>query len=94
MTEDDQDTQAQREYERLAKTLNPLYILDCVLSDLDGDDSPLLDDIKIILANPSYDRLYPTINLSDAQRIGKLVLTLVERAVANQVNLKLAVGED
>lgn len=89
--DDDQDTQLQQEFERFAKTVNPAYILDCVLTDLDDlEVSPLRDYILDAIRTP-YDPERPRINQEEARVVGTMVLTLIAKAQANQVNLKMAV---
>jgi len=91
---DPDDTDVQWfEYCRIAATVNRQYILDCVLSDLDAEDSPLYDFIDDAITNP-HEPGRPKANITDLARVGKAILSLVAQAVDHAVGLRLAVGED
>jgi hypothetical protein len=77
-------------YCEVAAQVNRQHILEVVLSDLDADDSPLYDLIDDAIADP-HEPGRPKANVSDLARLGKALLTLVAKAVDDQVNLRMAV---
>jgi hypothetical protein len=81
------------EYCRIAATLNRQDILDCVLSDLDAEDSPLFELIDDAIATP-HEPGRAKANIVDLARVGKAILSLVAQAVDHAVERRLAVGED
>jgi hypothetical protein len=80
------------EYCRIASTLDRTRILEVVLSALDCEDSPLYDLIDDAIANP-HEPGRPKANVSDLARLGKALLTMIAKAVDDQVNLRMAVQE-
>jgi hypothetical protein len=63
---------------------------DCVLSDLDAEDSPLSDFIDDAIANP-HEPGRPKANITDLARLGQTVLQLIAKAVDDAVGLRMAV---
>jgi hypothetical protein len=80
------------EYCRVASTVDRTRILEVVLSDLDSHDSPLYDFIGDAIANP-HEPGRAKANISDLARLGKALLTMIAKAVDDQVNLRMAVQE-
>jgi hypothetical protein len=90
---DDDDADVQwLEYCRVASTLDRQRILEVVLSDLAAEDSPFYDFIDDAIANP-HEPGRPKANVSDLARLGKEILTMIAKAVDEQVNLRMAVKE-
>jgi len=79
-------------YCEVAAKVNRQHVLECVLSDLDCEDSPLYDFIDDAIANP-HEPGRPKANVSDLARLGKALLTMIAKAVDDQVNLRMAVQE-
>ena len=73
-----------------AAKVNRVHVLDCVLSDLDTEDSPLFEFIDDAIQNP-HEPWRPKVNVMDLARLGKAVLHLIAKAVDDQVGLKMAV---
>jgi hypothetical protein len=90
---DDEDADVQwLEYCRIASTLDRTHILDVVLSDLDAEDSPLYEFIDDAIATP-HEPGRPKANITDLARLGQSILTLIAKAVDDQVNMAMAVRE-
>jgi hypothetical protein len=77
------------EYCRIAATLDRQHILECVLSDLDAEDSPLFDLIDSAIQEP-HEPGRPRESITVLAGIGKALMELVANAVDDQVNLRLA----
>ena len=90
--EDEDDNRLWQEYCRCAATVDCTHILDVVLSDLDCDDSPLLEFIDDAIANP-HEPGRPKANITDLARLGQPLLNLIAKAVDDDVNLHMAVRE-
>jgi hypothetical protein len=73
-----------------AATVNRQRILEVVLSDLDGDDSPLMAWIDDALENP-HEPGRAKANIVELAKLGQAVLNLIARAVDDQVNMRLSV---
>jgi hypothetical protein len=78
------------EYCRCASQVNRQHILECVLSDLDADDSPLYEFIDDAMANP-HEPGRPKANITDLAKLGQQILNLVAKVVDEQVNLRMVV---
>jgi hypothetical protein len=78
------------EYCRIAATIDRQHVLECVLSDLDAEDSPLFEFIDDAVINP-HEPGRPKANLTDLARLGQSLLNLIAKAVDDQVNLRMAV---
>jgi hypothetical protein len=88
---EDEDTDVQwREYCRIAATVDRQHILECVLSALDCEDSPLYDLIDSALQEP-HEPGRPKESITVLAGIGRAILHLVAKAVDDQVNLRMAV---
>jgi hypothetical protein len=86
----DEDTDVQwLEYCRCAATLDRQHVLECVLSDLDSDNSPIFELIDSAIQEP-HEPGRPRENITVLARIGKAILELVAKAVDDQVNLRMA----
>jgi len=70
------------EYCRIAATLNRRYILGCMLSNLDAEDSPLFELIDDAIANP-HEPGRPKANITDLARVGKAILGFQEQSPEN-----------
>jgi hypothetical protein len=88
--EDDEHDVAWIEYCRIAATVDRQHILECVLSDLDAEDSPLYEFIDDALANP-HEPGRPKANITDLARLGQSLLNLIAKAVDDATNLKMMV---
>jgi hypothetical protein len=73
-----------------ATKVNRVHVLECVLSNLDADDSPLYEFIDDAIANP-HEPGRPKANITDLARLGQSILNLIAKAVDDQVNLRMAV---
>jgi hypothetical protein len=84
------DNQSWQEYCRCAATVDRQHILECVLSDLDAEDSPLYEFIDDAIRNP-HEPGRPKANITDLARLGQTILNCIAKAVDDQVNLRMAV---
>jgi hypothetical protein len=89
---EDDNNVAWQEYCRTASTLDRAHILDVVLSDLDAEDSPLYEFIDDAIKNP-HEPGRAKANITDLARLGQSILTLIAKAVDDQVNMAMAVRE-
>jgi hypothetical protein len=91
--EDDLDADVQwLDYCAEAAKVNRQHVLECVLSDLDANDSPLFEFIDDAIQCP-HEPGRPKANLMDLARLGKAVLMLIAPSVDEEVNLRLMVQE-
>jgi len=90
--EDEDDNIQWREYCRMASTIDRARILEVVLSDLDADDSPLYEFIDDAIANP-HEPGRPKESITKLAQLGQSLLSLIAKAVDDQVNLRMAVQE-
>jgi hypothetical protein len=88
--EDEDENIQWREYCRMASTLDSSRILDVVLSDLDGDDSPLYEFIDDAIKNP-HEPGRAKADITDLARLEQSLLNLIAKAVDDQVNLRMTV---
>jgi hypothetical protein len=88
--EDEDDHIQWREYCRIASTLDRTRILDVVLSDLDGDDSPLFEFIDSAIQEP-HEPGRAKESITKLAQLGQSLLNLIAKAVDDQVNLRMAV---
>jgi hypothetical protein len=89
--DDDEDPDVQwLEYCRVAATIDRQHILECVLSDLDAEDSPLYDFIDDAISNP-HEPGRAKANLVELAKLGQAMLNLIVKSVDDQVNLRMAV---
>jgi hypothetical protein len=79
-------------YCEVAVKVDRTHVLDCVLSDLDAEDSPLFEFIEDAIAHP-HEPGRPKANISDLARLGQSLLNLIAKAVDEQVTLRMAVRE-
>ena len=77
------------EYCRCAATVDRQHVLECVLSDLDSETSPLFELIDSAIQEP-HEPGRPRENITVLARIGQAMLELVAKAVDDQVNLRMA----
>jgi hypothetical protein len=85
----DDDTDAWQDYLDAAKHVDRQRVLDCTLSSLDTDDSPLYVLIDSCLKDPQEPgRARESITI--LAQIGQALLDRVASAVDDQVNLRLA----
>ena len=88
--EDEQDTRWQ-DYCLEASKVDRQRILECVLSSLDADDSPLYTLIDSCLKDPQEPgRAHESITV--LAQIGQAILNKVAAAVDDQVGLRMAIG--
>jgi hypothetical protein len=87
---EDDDNIQWREYCRIASTLDRARILEVVLSDLDADDSPLYEFIDDAIATP-HEPGRPKESITKLARLGQSLLSLIAKAVDDQVNLRMGV---
>jgi hypothetical protein len=88
---EDEDVDVQwLEYCRCAAQVNRQHVLECVLSDLDAEDSPLYEFIDDAIANP-HEPGRAKANITDLARLGQSLLNLIAKAVDDQANLRMAV---
>jgi hypothetical protein len=80
------------EYCRIAATVDRQHILECVLSDLDSENSPLYDLIDSALQEP-HELGRPRESVTVLAGLGKAILQLVTKAVDDQENLRMMVEE-
>jgi hypothetical protein len=66
-------------YCEVAATVNRQHIIECVLSDLDSDDSPLYDFIDDAIANP-HEPGRAKANLVELAKLGQAVLNLIAKS--------------
>jgi hypothetical protein len=78
------------EYCRCAATVDRQHVLECVLSDLDADDSPLYDVIDSALKTP-HEPGRARESITILAQIGQVILDRVAAAVDDQVNIRMAV---
>jgi hypothetical protein len=90
--EDEDDNIQWQEYCRTASTLDRARILEVVLSDLDGDDSPLYEFIDSALHEP-HEPGRPKESITKLAWLGQSLLNLIAKAVDDRVNLQMAVQE-
>jgi hypothetical protein len=88
---EDDNNVAWLEYCRCAATVDRTHILDVVLSDLDAEDSPLYEFIDDAIKNP-HEPGRPKANITDLARLGQSILSLIAKAVDDNVNLRMAIG--
>jgi hypothetical protein len=90
-TDDDLDAGdvERREYQRLASTIDRSRVLECVLSDLDCDDSPLYDLIDQTLAEPFLPGERVRENITILATLGQDILTLVAVNVGRLIGLRM-----
>jgi hypothetical protein len=87
--EDDHD--AWQDYCFEASHVDRQRILECVLSNLDTDDSPLYALIDSALKDP-HEPGRARESLTVLAAVGQSILNLVAAAVDDQVNLRMAIG--
>src|SRR2546421_11555038 len=87
--EDEDDNIHWQEYCRIASTIDRTRILEVVLSDLDGDNSPLYEFIDDAIQNP-HEPGRPKANITDLARLGQSLLNRIAKAVDDQVTLRMA----
>jgi hypothetical protein len=75
-----------------ASQVDRTHVLECVLSDLDCEDSPLFEFIDDAIANP-HEPGRPKANITDLARLGQSILNLIAKAVDDAVTLRMAVRE-
>jgi hypothetical protein len=80
------------EYCRMASTLDRTRILEVVLSDLDADDSQLYEFIDDAIAHP-HEPGRAKESITKLAQLGQSLLSLIAKAVDDQVNLRMAVQE-
>jgi hypothetical protein len=86
-----EDDQLQwREYCHAASTLDRARILECVLSDLDSEDSPLVPFIDDALHEP-HEPGRARESITKLAALGQSILDRIAKAVDDQVNLRMAV---
>src|SRR5262245_52304677 len=85
--EDDPHAQAWLDYCRVAATIPAARIRECVLSDLDDDDSPLMDLIIEALQQP-HEPGRARENVTVLAALGQAVLNLIAANVDQQVTLR------
>ena len=76
------------EYGRVASTIDRARILECVLSDLDAEDSRLYSFIDDALHEP-HEPGRARESTTKLAALGQAVLDLIARAVDDQVNLRM-----
>jgi hypothetical protein len=90
--DDDEDADVQwLDYCRIAATVDRQHVLECVLSGLDTEDSPLYDLIDSALQAP-HEPGRPKESITVLAGIGKRILHLVAKAVDDAVGLRQAIG--
>jgi hypothetical protein len=77
-------------YCQVAATVDRQHILECVLSDLDADDSPLFEFIDEAIRDP-HESGRARDSVTKLARLGQSLLNLIAKAVDDQVNLRMAV---
>ena len=88
--EGEDDNMQWQEYCRIASTIDRTRILEVVLIDLDADDSPLYEFIDDAIATP-HEPGRPKESITKLARLGQSLLTLIAKAVDDQVNLRMGV---
>jgi hypothetical protein len=78
------------EYCHCAATVGRQHVLECVLSDLDAEDSPMYEFIDDAISNP-HEPGRPKANITDLARLGQAILHLIAKSVDDQVGLRMAV---
>jgi hypothetical protein len=87
----DDDHDAWADYCAKAAHVDRQRVLECVLSSLDTDDSPLYTLIDSCLKDPQEPgRARESLTVLAA--VGQSILNLVAAAVDDQVNLRMAIG--
>jgi hypothetical protein len=86
----DEDHDAWQDYCCEASKVDRQRVLECVLSSLDTDDSPLYTLIDSTLKEP-HEPGRARESLTVLAAVGKSILNLVAAAVDDQVNLRMAV---
>ena len=89
--EPDEDDVAWREYCRCAATLNRQYLLDAVLSVLDGDESLLWHWIDEACTMP-HEPGRAQANRTELAGLGQAVLNVIAEAVDGAIAIKQMVG--
>jgi hypothetical protein len=78
------------DYCATAAKVDRQHILECVLSDLDAEDSPLYEFIDDAIDNP-HEPGRPKANITDLARLGQTLLNLIAKSVDDAVGLRMAV---
>lgn len=79
-------------YCEVAATVDRQHILECVLSDLDADDSPLFEFIDEAIRDP-HEPGRARDSVTNLARLGQSLLNLIAKAVDDAVNLRMACQE-
>jgi hypothetical protein len=89
---DDEDPDAQwMEYCRCAAQMDRQHILECVLDDLDAEDSPIYDLIDSAIQEP-HEPGRPKESITVLAGIGKAILHLVAKHIDDAVSMHMAMG--
>jgi hypothetical protein len=88
--EDDADVRW-LEYCRMASKVSREEILAVVLDELNSPVSPLLDLIDDALATPHPEPDRPRTNVTELIKLGQAILSMVAKAVDDQVSMRIAV---
>jgi hypothetical protein len=78
-------------YCAVAATVDRQHVLECVLSDLDAEDSPLYDWIDDAIATP-HEPGRAKANVVELATLGQAVLNLIAKAIDDQVGLTMVSG--
>ena len=89
--EPDVDDGWRQSYEAEVRQVQRLRVLECVLSDLDGEESPLLEWIDDAIVTP-HEPGRAKANLMELANLGQTLLNLVAEHVDKQANLRLNGG--
>jgi hypothetical protein len=87
----DQQDDRWLEYCRIAATVDRQHVLECVLSDLDTDDSPLYELIDDAIDSPHTPGETPRQNLTTLAKLGQAILNRIANAVDAHVTRLMAV---